>query len=183
MKRIATLLVLVALALVGTNARADRPVFVFEAKAGYTIIGSKNPTQGFFPQASAAMLFTPGEGVRLGVGLDAGVLFAGSARHIGFVGGPLGRLELNPWSEPIAVRLTVASGLGRLTRCTVWPVNPICARFWGSFPEASIGVVYLGKGGLLVGGEYGVRIVDTWVDTALGHRFVATIGGAFGLKQ
>ncbi len=180
--RALSLLIALALLLAGPSARAEhRPEIVVEARGGWTVIGVKNPITGFTPGLAATYFWTPNERVRLGLGVDFAVILGGGPRWTGILGGPTARVEVKPWAAPFVASLSVASGIGRAPVCTPWP-DPICPRFVGLFPAASLSGAYLAESGLLFGASFGVRWFHTLIGDTASFEPSAFVGANFGGK-
>lgn len=174
----ATLPCVAAILLLAATAHADvAQQLVIEARAAWTILGTKNPTGGFTPSASALYMFPVGEGVHLGLGADVGVFgFGGASRWIGVLAGPTARLGLKAGNAPLAFSLTLAADFGRVPVCTPWK-DPICPRFVGLFPSAALAVMYVNDGGLAVGGSFTARIINTAIGVTASFEPAIVVGG------
>jgi hypothetical protein len=179
------LAVLAALALSLTTSAAwaeTKPLVILEVHTGWTVIGTKNTTGGFTPSIAATYLWSPSEQVRLGLGVDLGVFgFGGNTRWIGVLGGPTARVELTPWDAPLALTFGLSAGIGRVPVCTPWE-SPICPRFVGLFPAASIAGMYLTDSGVAAGLAFSARLVNTLIGTTSSYEPSLVIAASFGRK-
>ena len=176
MKRALFAVVVAILEVAAAPARAAGGQLVIEARTGWTILGTKNPTGGFTPGAAASYLFSLGEGVGLGLGADFGIFgFGGASRWIGILAGPTARLSLKAGNAPLAFSFTVAADFGRVPVCTPWE-HPICPRFVGIFPSAALAGAYVSQGGIMVGGSFSVRVVNTLISTTASYEPALFVG-------
>ena len=175
--RAATIAGVVAALALPAPARADSaPQIIIEGRTAWTILGTKTPTGGFTPGASASYLFGVGEGVALGLGADIGVFgFGGAPRWIGVLGGPTARLSIKAGNAPWAISIGVAASFGRIPVCTPWP-EPICPRFVGLFPSATLAGAYVFDSGLMIGGSFAARLVSTLIGTQGSYEPALTVG-------
>jgi hypothetical protein len=169
--------------LLTRSASATPPQQIaIEARAGWTILGTTNPTGGFTPQIAATYLWAPSDTVRLGLGVDLGAFgFGGAARWIGVLGGPTARIAVKPWSKPLSLSLTLSAGFGRAPVCTPWP-DPICPRFVGSFPAATLSGMWTAQSGLTIGASFATRLANTLIGTSVGFEPALVVGGILARK-
>lgn len=165
------------LMLAAVPARADSGgQLIIEARTAWTILGGKNTTGGFTPGVAATYGIPLGEGAALGLGADLGVFgFGGGSRWIGVLGGPTAKLLLKAGSAPVAFSIGIAADFGRVPVCTPWE-HPICPRFVGLFPAASLAVMYVGDSGLMVGGSFSARLINTLIGTSGSYEPALTVG-------
>jgi hypothetical protein len=175
-------LISLSLLLASPALHADhKPAVVVEARGGWTVIGVRNSITGFTPGLSATYLWAPSEHVRLGLGVDFAVILGGGPRWTGMLGGPTARVEFKPSTAPFVAGLSVSSGIGRAPVCTPWP-DPICPRFVGLFPAATLSGAYLAESGLLFGASFGARWFHTMIGDTASFEPSAFVGANFGGK-
>jgi hypothetical protein len=155
-----------ALSLLGstTTAAGETAAKVdAEVNAGWLIIGNGgNLSGGFGPRLAASYGFALSERSHLGVGAEVGVFgFGRASRELWVLGGPTVRLSGRPWEAPVALALTMALDFGGGPICNRWKENPLCPRFIGAYPSATIAGLYQAESGVSFGATMGAQVFNS----------------------
>lgn len=156
-----TLATLLAGMLWANAARCADETRRWEIDAGvsYVALGKRFVTGGAMPLISARHSWILTRSASLSLGAEGGVFGLGAdERSVGVLAGPTLGGAVRPWSGPIALGLTLRTGIGRIPVANAWGLR---LRYIGVFPALALSADYYTAKLVAISASVSCRVVNT----------------------